>query len=122
MKKLFILALLVAFAATLHAGPKTTKKDLLGKWKYEVASAPYGYEKGTLAFSEKEGELAGEVHFLDGSKVSMTKVTLENDVLKCELYVEGGYVTVEAKVDGNKMSGAVNTPDGKIDLKAEKTE
>ena len=114
MKKLFILALLVAFAATLHAGPKTTKN--------EVASAPYGYEKGTLVFSEKEGELAGEVHFLDGSKVSMTKVTLENDVLKCELYVEGGYVTVEAKVDGNKMSGAVNTPDGKIDLKAEKTE
>ena len=122
MKKLFVLTLLVAFAIILNAAPTTQKKDLLGKWKYEVASAPYGYEKGTIVFTEKDGELAGEVHFNDGSKASMSNVKLEEETLKCGLYVEGGYVGIEAKVDGRKMTGTVDTPDGKIDLKAEKTE
>lgn len=122
MKKLFVLTLLAAFAITLNAAPKTQKKDLLGKWKYESPAAPYGYEKGTLVFSEKEGELAGEIHFNDGSKASMSNVKLEEETLKCGLYVEGGYVVIEAKVDGKKMNGTVDTPDGKIDISAEKTE
>ncbi len=122
MKKLFIFTLLIAFAATLNATPKTNKKDLLGKWKYEVASAPYGYEKGTLVFTESENKLVGEVQFADGSKATMSKVTFEDDVLKCGLYLEGSYIGIEAKVDGKKMTGSVDSPDGKIDLKAEKTE
>ncbi|MCG6189271.1 hypothetical protein [Maribellus maritimus] len=122
MKKLLIFTLLVAFAATLNAATQTRKKDILGKWKYEVASAPYGYEKGTLVFSEKEGELAGEVQFIDGSKAQMTKISFEDETLKCGLYVEGGYIGIEAKIDGKNMAGSVDTPDGKIDLKAEKTE
>ncbi len=122
MKKLLILSLLLVFAATLQAAPNKKNKELLGKWKYEVASAPYGYEKGTLVFLEKEGELAGEVLFGDGSKTQMTKVTFVENIMKCGVYVEGSYVGIEAKVEGKNMTGSVDSPDGKIDLKAEKTE
>ena len=31
-------------------------KSLLGEWLYEVSEAPYGYEKGSLIFSEKDGQ------------------------------------------------------------------
>ena len=122
MKKLLILTLLVAFAATLNAVPKSSKNDLLGKWKYEVSSAPYGYEKGTLVFNEKKGELAGEVQFNDGSKDELIKVTFEEGLLKCGVYVENNYIGIEAKIEDKKMVGTVASPDGKIDLKAEKTE
>lgn len=121
MKKLLIFTLLFGWVAIQSVTAKTEKKDLLGKWKYEVASAPYGYETGTLVFTEKEGELAGEVQFNDGTKVQMTKLTFEEGVLKSGLYIEYDYIGIEAKVDGKKMTGTVDTPDGKIELKAEKT-
>ncbi|MBN1985290.1 MAG: hypothetical protein JW761_03245 [Prolixibacteraceae bacterium] len=121
MKKLLIFTLLFGWVAIQSVTAKTEKKDLLGKWKYEVASAPYGYETGTLVFTEKEGELAGEVQFNDGTKVQMTKLTFEEGVLKSGLYIEYDYIGIEAKVDGTKMTGTVDTPDGKIELKAEKT-
>jgi hypothetical protein len=122
MKKLLIFTLLFGWVALQSVTAKTEKKDLLGKWKYEVASAPYGYETGTLVFTEKEGELAGEVQFNDGTKVQMSKLTFEDGVLKSGLYIEYDYIGIEAKVDGKKMTGTVDTPDGKIELKAEKTE
>ena len=33
-------------------------KGLVGEWKFEVPSAPYGYEKGMLYF-EKDNKLEG---------------------------------------------------------------
>lgn len=121
MKKLLIFGLFVAFiAGTLNAAVKSDNKDIVGKWNYEAATAPYGYEKGQFIFDEKDGQLTGAVQFMDGTKVDLTKITFEESVLKCGLYLEGGYIGIDAKLEGKKMSGTVDTPDGKIDLKAEK--
>ena len=96
-------------------------KDVVGNWKYEVAGAPYGYEKGTLVFAEKEGKLVGEVKFADGYKIEMKEVKVEeNGVVKCGLYVDYEYISVTIKLEGTKMSGSVNTPDGELKLKADK--
>jgi hypothetical protein len=96
-------------------------KDVVGNWKYEVPSAPYGYEKGTLVFSEKDGKLVGEVKFADGYKIDMKEVKMEEGgVLKCGLYVDYEYVSVKAKIEGTKMTGTVNTPEGEMKLTAEK--
>lgn len=56
--------------------------DLIGSWKYEVAGAPTGYDKGTLVFAEKDGKLAGEVKFADGYKIDLKDVSFESGVLK----------------------------------------
>ena len=121
MKKLMILAFVVlAVIGSVNVSLAADIKDVIGNWKYEVPSAPYGYEKGTLVFTEKEGKLVGEVKFADGYKIDMKNVTFENGELKCGLYVDYEYVSVKAKIEGNKMTGAANTPEGEMKLTAEK--
>ena len=122
MKKLMILTFLfVIVVGSVNVASAQGKKDLIGNWKYEVPSAPYGYEKGTLVFAEKEGKLVGEVKFADGYKIDMKDVAIEEGgVVKCGLYVDYEYVSVKAKIEGTKMTGMVNTPDGELKLTAEK--
>lgn len=121
MKKLMILALVVvAVIGSVNVSLAASNKDVVGSWKYEVPSAPYGYEKGTLVFSEKEGKLVGEVKFADGYKIDMKNITYEDGVLKCGLYVDYEYVSVKAKIEGTKMNGSANTPEGEMKLTAEK--
>lgn len=122
MKKLMILTFLFAIVlGSANAAVSQASKDLVGSWKYEVPSAPYGYEKGTLVFSEKDGKLVGEVKFADGYKIDMKDVKLEEGgVVKCGLYVDYEYVSVKAKIEGTKMTGTVNTPEGEMKLTAEK--
>jgi hypothetical protein len=121
MKKLMILALVVlAVIGSVNVSLATGNKDVVGSWKYEVPTAPHGYEKGTLVFTEKEGKLAGEVKFADGYKIDMKNVTYENGELKGGLYVDYEYVSVKIKIEGNKMTGVANTPEGEMKLTAEK--
>jgi len=122
MKKLMIRAFLfVVVFGSVNAAVTQASNVLVGSWKYEVPSAPYGYEKGTLVFAEKEGKLVGEVKFADGYKIDMKDVNLEEGgVVKCGLYVDYEYVSVKAKIEGGKMTGTVNIPDGEMKLTAEK--
>jgi hypothetical protein len=122
MKKLMILTFLfVIVIGSVNVASAQGKKELVGSWKYEVPSAPYGYEKGTLVFAEKEGKLVGEVKFADGYKIDMKDVAIEEGgVVKCGLYVDYEYVSVKAKIEGTKMTGTVNTPEGEMKITAEK--
>ena len=121
MKKLMILAFLFTIVlGSVNAAVSQGNSDVVGNWKYEVAGAPTGYEKGTLVFTEKEGKLAGEVKFADGYKIEMKDVTYDAGVVKCGLYVDYEYVSVKAKIEGTKMTGTVNTPEGEMKLSAEK--
>jgi hypothetical protein len=121
MKKLMILAFVFTLVlGSANAATSQGNNDVVGNWKYEVPSAPYGYEKGTLAFTEKEGKLVGEVKFADGYKIVMKDVTYEAGVLKCGLFVDYEYISVKAKIEGTKMTGTANTPDGEMKLTAEK--
>lgn len=121
MKKLMILTFLfVVVIGSANAVVSQASKDVVGNWKYEVPTAPYGYEKGTMVITEKEGKLAGEVKFADGYKIDLKDVTYEEGVLKCGLYVDYEYVSVKAKIEGTKMTGTVNTPEGDMKITAEK--
>ena len=121
MKKLIILTFLLAVVAgSFNASAKAHPKDIIGEWKYEVPSAPYGYEAGILAFSEKEGKLAGALKLNDGSEINLQDVNLENDVLTFGVYIEGGYVTINTKIDGETLDGTVTTPDGEMKMTAKK--
>ena len=123
MKKLMILTFLfVTVITTVNATVTTDKKDVLGNWKYEVPSAPVGYDKGVLIVAEKEGKLVGEVKFADGYKIEMKEVTYEDGLINCGLYVDYEYVSIKAKIEGTKMTGTVNTSEGEMKLTAEKEE
>lgn len=121
MKKLFVIAFLMAVVSgTVFASVTQNNKEVVGEWKYEVPTAPYGYEKGVLVFNEKEGKLVGEVKFEDGYKIELKNITYTENTVTCGLYVDYEYVSVKAKVDGKKMTGAVNTPEGEMKITAEK--
>lgn len=121
MKKVVILSLLVAmFAGAVSASVSQGDKEIIGEWKYEVPAAPYGYEKGVLILSEKEGKLAGQVKFEDGYKIELKNITYAEGVFKCGLYVDYEYVSIKAKVEGKNMKGAVSTPEGDMPITATK--
>ena len=121
MKKLLVFAFLLAIVAgTVNATVATGNADVVGEWKYEAPAAPYGYEKGSLIISEKEGKLVGQVKFEDGYKIELKKITFVDGVLKCGLYVDYEYVSIKAKVDGKNMKGAVDTPEGEMPISAKK--
>ena len=121
MKKLMIRAFLfVVVFGSVNAAVTQASNVLVGSWKYEVPSAPYGYEKGTLVFAEKEGKLVGEVKFADGYKITMKDVAYEEGVFKAGLYVDCEYVSVNAKIEGNKMTGTVKTTEGDMKITEEK--
>lgn len=119
-KKIFLAMLMTVVALATIASVSQKKKDVTGEWKYEVPSAPYGYQKGVLVINEKEGNLAGEVKFEDGYKIELKNVSYEEGTLKCGLYVESDYVTVNAKIEGKTLKGSVKTPEGEMNITAEK--
>ena len=121
MKKLLVFAFLVAIVAgTVNASVATGNKEVVGEWKYEVPTAPYGYEAGTLVINEKEGKLAGQVKFEDGYKIDLKNVTFADGVLKCGLYVDYEYVSIKAKIKGKELTGAVDSPEGEMKITAKK--
>lgn len=123
MKKLMILAFLFTVVlGSVNATDNQENNDVVGNWKYEVTSAPVGYDKGVLVIAEKEGKLVGEVKFADGYKIDIKDITYEAGVVKCGLYVDYEYVSIEAKIEGTKMTGTVNTSEGEMKLTAEKQE
>lgn len=122
MKKLlifvFMMALLAGSANSVMAAK--SNKTVVGEWKYEVPTAPYGYEKGVVVISEKDGKLAGEVKLDGGYKIELKQVTLADNTLKFGLYVDYEYVSVTSTIDGKKMAGTVNSSEGTMKLTAEK--
>lgn len=113
--------LLTIFATTVFqitAAP--VNDDLLGEWKFESPNAPYGYNKGSFVISEREGILAGEIKFADGTKIETKNLKFEENVLKFNISVEYNNISVKATVEGDKMKGTAGTPEGNLPFEAQK--
>lgn len=121
MKKvMFFVFFITLMAGSVNTSIAADSKKVTGEWKYEVPTAPYGYEKGVMVFSEKEGKLAGEVKLADGYKIELKNIEFAEGVFKFGLYIDYEYISVTSKIEGKKMTGAVKTPDGEMKLTAEK--
>lgn len=123
MKKILIVMTLALLATcVLNATATHASENVLGEWKFESPHAPDGYNKGSIVITEKEGVLAGEIKFADGTKVELKDVKFEEDVIKFGINVEYNYIPIKATIEGNKMKGAANTPDGDLPFEATKVE
>ena len=121
MKKLILLISMFGIIAGMVNGATLQgNQNVVGEWKYEVPTAPYGYQKGMITISQNNGVLSGVVKFDSGNKVQLKTATAEGDILKLGLYVESEYVSLEAKTTGSKMEGMVDSSQGKMAFKAEK--
>lgn len=114
MKKLFfklmLLITIVAFSQ-VQLMADTKSKPILGEWLYEVSEAPYGYEKGTLIFAEKDGQTVCTVK-LEAGELAVNNLKIEKEKITFSVTVEGSPVNVELKLEKDKLTGKVDSPEG----------
>ena len=106
---MFLLAISVFSVSQLRAEVKN--KPLIGEWNYQVSDAPYGYEKGSLIFSEKSGQTVCVIKVEAGELVaSDLKVVKKN--ISFTTMVEGNSINIALTRKKNKLTGKVDTPEG----------
>ncbi len=114
MKKL-IGSILLLLSITLFTAPQikaeVKNKPLLGEWLYEVSDAPYGYEKGSLIFSEKEGNIICVIK-VEAGELPASNLKIEKNKITFSTMVEGETVNIELIRENNKLSGKVDSPEG----------
>lgn len=123
MKKLMTFLLLAFLSITVFqttAAPAI--EEVKGEWKFNSPNAPYGYDTGSIVISEKEGALAGEIKFADGTKVELKDVKFEENVLKFGINVDYNFIPIKATIEGTKMKGTANTPEGDLPFEATKVD
>lgn len=124
MKKLLIplFLLCVFFVLDVYSLNAASKKNpVIGEWVYEVIEAPEGYNKGSLIFSEKDGQTVCVIK-LEAGELEAGNLKIIKDSISFTAYVEGSPVNVVLTRDKNKMSGSVDSPEGPKKITAVKKE
>lgn len=120
MKKVLFIIVLLGLIFPVAKSVTADNSAVIGSWKCAVIDVPYEYSNSVITFIEKEGKLTGTVKFDSGEEIKITTVKLTNSQLVLSLYVEGYSITVDGKVAGAKITGTVDTPDGKVNFTATK--
>ncbi len=120
MKKLLYATVFLFAITSVFNLTAQNKKAAVGKWKYEVAQAPKGFDKGILEIKELKDTLSGVVNFNSGETLKLHKLTLRNDTIWANIYVDYETVEVVATMTNLKMKGSVHTSMGEMSFKADK--
>lgn len=120
MKKLigsFLLFSLILMVSSAQVRAEVKNKSLLGEWVYEVSDAPYGYEKGSLIFAEKDGQMTCVVK-LEAGELAVNNLKIEDNKISFVTSVDGNSINVALTLEKNKLSGKVDSPEGPKTLTA----
>jgi hypothetical protein len=120
MKKLigsFLLFSLILMVSSTQVRAEVKNKTLLGEWVYEVSDAPYGYEKGSLIFAEKDGQMTCVVK-LEAGELAVNNLKIEDNKISFVTSVDGNSINVALTLEKNKLSGKVDSPEGPKTLTA----
>ena len=115
--------LLMVFSAfsTIQLKAEVKNTAIIGEWLYEVSDAPSGYQKGSLIFSEKEGQLICIVK-IEAGELEVSNLKLKDQKITFTTYVDGNPINVDLTIEANKMTGKVDSPEGLKTLTAVKKE
>jgi hypothetical protein len=86
-------------------------KSLLGEWVYEVTDAPYGYDKGSLIFAEKDGETTCIVK-LEAGELTVSDLKINDNKITFTTSVDGSSINVVLTKEKDKLTGLVDSPEG----------
>lgn len=120
MKRPLLFFILIIAVGIIFTANAQTKKSAIGSWKFEVPQAPYGYDKGIILIIQQSDSLTRELKMDSGESFKLNKITSKNDSINVSAYIQGELVNVNAKIDGDKMSGQAYWSQGAMDLKAER--
>lgn len=114
MKNLLRSFLLLAAIVTLSGNQlqaEVKNKSLLGEWVYEVTDAPYGYDKGSLIFADKDGETTCIVK-LEAGELAVSDLKIEDNKITFTTSVDGSSINVVLTKEEDKLTGLVDSPEG----------
>jgi hypothetical protein len=107
----FMLLLAFTLGSTTQINAKVKNKHLLGEWVYNVSEAPYGYEKGSLIFSEKDRQTVCLIK-LEAGELETSNLKVKKNKITFTATVNGNSISIELTRDKNKLTGKVDTPEG----------
>jgi len=92
------------------------KKDPVGKWKFEAATAPEGYTSGTMIFSLVENKHGAAIMFTNFEyKFPGEKVKVEGDSVSFVVNLEGQQIEIALKMETpSKMTGKAVYAEGNV--------
>jgi len=90
---------------------------ILGEWLYEVSEAPYGYEKGSLTFSETNGQISCLIK-IEAGELAVSNLNIEKDIVKFSTMIDGSDINIVLKLENDKLIGTVDSPEGQKTLTA----
>jgi len=122
MKRKLFLSLILGFLIISANAAALQKSSLTGSWKSVANDVPEEYKNSIISITEKEGKLAGSVKFENGTLVNLNYVKQEGKDVTMSIYVEGYEVIIKGKLEGSKITGTADTPDGPVTLTATKVE
>ena len=120
MKKGFLSLIIILGLCfnSLAQDPAAQKKDPVGKWKFEAATAPEGYTSGTMVFSLAENKYTAGIIFTNFEyKFPGEKVKVEGDSVSFFVSIEGQLIDISLKMENaSKMTGKAVYTEGNIPL------
>lgn len=94
--------------------------DPTGTWEYEV-SMPEGDLTGDMIISRAEdGTLEVSIKSDVYGTIELEDVVFDDMILEGSAEIDGGNIEFEFKFDGDDCEGAVYTPDGTLEMTAER--
>ncbi len=117
MIRVFFSTVFLFFTFLLIA--ETKNEPLIGEWTYEVSDAPYGYEKGSLIFSEKDGKTVCVIK-LEAGELEVIDLKIDKEKITFSTTVDGNVINVDLTLDKDKLTGKVDSPEGPKTLTAVK--
>jgi hypothetical protein len=90
---------------------------IIGEWLYEVTDAPFGYEKGSLIFTETDGKITSIIK-LEAGELPINDLKIEKDSIIFTTTVDGSTINVALKLENDKLVGKVDSPEGPKTLTA----
>ncbi len=110
---------LILLASGNQLRAEVKNKSFLGEWLYEVSEAPYGYEKGSLIFSEKDGQTVCVVK-LEAGELATSELKIEDNKISFVASVDGNPINVVLALEEGKLTGKVDSPEGPKTITATK--
>jgi hypothetical protein len=111
MMKMRILTF-VAFCAVLFfmescAASRVAKNSPAGTWNYTVKNTPDGTLTGTMNIQQNGEGYTGNLSSNDG-KVDLNNVTIEDNQLTSNFYIQGTYLELKGAFSGDTFTGSVD--------------
>lgn len=92
------------------------KEGLIGAWAYTVENTLPEYSKGVILIAKESGEYSVQVQLVNGMLTGQN-ITVKDNEIVFNLYIEGQSISVTLVAVGDKISGESSSMDGvyKID-------